>query len=96
MKSFIIILFFCNFAYAQSSFYAMDTIIHKDEYYEMAYQLIQCRIRIDSLEKEVRINEWRFTGYEHLLSAYRNELKKLEKQLRINNRKRNEKTISEN
>jgi hypothetical protein len=48
------------------------------------------------LEKEVRINEWRFTAYEHLLSAYRSEIKKLEKQLRINNRKRVEKTIAEN
>jgi hypothetical protein len=48
----------------------------------MAYQLIQCRIRIDSLEKEVRINDWKFTGYEHLLSAYRSEIKKLDQRVK--------------
>ena len=93
MEAFLIILFFCNIAYSQNSYYAMDTTIHKDEYYEMVYQLNQSRIKMDSLETELNSNQWRFICYENLLSVYKRELNILEKQLKRKNKKRNEKNI---
>lgn len=94
MKSFVILFLFCNIAYSQDNYHAMDTTIHKDEYYEMAYQLNELRDKTDSLEFELRIMEWKFKGYQYLVDVYEKELRLFDKKRK--RRKYYEKNISKN
>ena len=82
MKTFFFLFFISSIAYSQGNSYAMDTTIHKDEYYELVYQLNQCRAKIDSLELENRIFDWKLIGCEHSLSDYKKHLSSLEKRIR--------------
>jgi hypothetical protein len=92
MKILLSLLFISNIAYSQFSCletenaYRMDTLIHKDEYYELVYQLNQYREKNDSLETKNQILEWETKSYEKLLSLYKEELLFLESNAR--NRKR--------
>lgn len=82
MKTFFFLLFISNIAYSQGNYYSMDTTIHKDEYYELVYQLKQSRAKVDSLELENRIFDWKLIGCERSLSEYKEQLLPLEKRVR--------------
>ena len=85
MKILLFVLFIGNIAYSQNN--PMDTTIHKDEYYELVYQLNQCRAKIDSLELENRIFDWKLIGCERSLNDYKEKLSPLEKKSRRRNKK---------
>lgn len=91
MKNFFFLFFISNIAYSQIN--PMDTTIHKDEYYELVYQLNQCRAKIDSLELENRIFNWKLIGCERSLDDYEQKLSPLEKKSRRRNKKYDKETI---
>lgn len=80
MKIFLFLLFISNVSYCQLSCltteedFKKDTLIFKDEYYEILYQLNQCRMNIDSLETKNQILDWETKAYEKLLSIYKEQL----------------------
>lgn len=93
MKYFLFTFFISNIAFSQGNEFLegvdrMDTIIHKDEYYELVYQLNESRMKIDSLEKNAVILNSEIQANREILSSYKQKLVSLEIDARDRKRKK--------
>ena len=93
MKYFLFSFLISNIAFSQGNEFLegvdrMDTIIHKDEYYELIYQLNESRMKIDSLEKNAVILNSEIQANREVLSSYKQKLVSLQIDARDKKRKK--------
>ena len=95
MKYFLFTFFISNIAFSQDSnivsydnIAPMDTTIHKDEYFELIYQLNESRMKIDSLEKNISILNSELAANKEILISYKERLVSLQIDARDRKRKK--------